>query len=104
MSGLFWLSAIGYDSYTIENPVIRNILLCNPLAYFVNAYRKAIICNCWIWEAPTYPAKDAARMLKAGIHLHPLWENAIMLAELALVVGLGIYNYNRLRKDLPDVL
>ena len=104
MSGLFWLSAIGYDSYRIENPVIRNLLMCNPLAFFVNAYRKAIICKCWVWEAPTYPDSVAEKMLESGIHLHPLWETAIMLAELVLVIGLGIYNYNRLRKDLPDVL
>ena len=104
MSGLFWLSAIGYDSYRIENPVIRNLLMCNTLAFFVNAYRKAIICKCWVWEAPTYPDSVAEKMLESGIHLHPLWETAIMLAELVLVIGLGIYNYNRLRKDLPDVL
>ena len=104
ISGLFWLSAIGYDSYRLENDVIRNILMCNPLAYFVNAYRKALICNCWVWEAPTYPEKQAEAMLNAGIHLHPLWENAIMLAELLIVIGLGVYNYNRLRKELPDVL
>lgn len=104
MSGLFWLSAIGYDSYCLTNPVMRNILLCNPLAYFVNAYRKAIICGCWIWEAPTYPEKVAASMVKQGIHLHPLWENAIFLVEFAVVIILGIYNYNRLRKELPDVL
>lgn len=104
MSGLFWLSAIGYDSYRIENPVIRNLLMCNPLAFFVNAYRKAIICKCWVWEAPTYPDSVAEKMLESGIHLHPLWETAIMLAELVLVIVLGIYNYNRLRKDLPDVL
>ncbi len=104
MSGLFWLSAIGYDSYTLKNETIRNILLFNPLAYFVNAYRKALICNCWFWEAPNYPAKQAEKMLADGIHLHPLWENAILIAEFAFVIILGIYNYNRLRKDLPDVL
>ncbi len=104
MSGLFWLSAIGYDSYRLTNPVMRNILLCNPLAYFVNAYRKAIICGCWIWEAPVYPEKVAQQMVKGGIHLHPLWENAIFIVEFAIVVILGIYNYNRLRKELPDVL
>lgn len=104
MSGLFWLSAIGYDSYRLKNDIIRNILMCNPLAFFVNAYRKAMICNCWIWEAPTYPDKQAKEMLKAGIHLHPLWELAIVLLEMAVVIGLGVYNYNRLRKDLPDVL
>ena len=104
MSGLFWLSAIGYDSYRLKNDIIRNILMCNPLAFFVNAYRKALICNCWIWEAPTYPQAQAKQMIKDGIHLHPLWELAIMLVELGIVIALGVYNYNRLRKDLPDVL
>ena len=97
MSGLFWLSGVCYDSYTIKDDTIRMVLLCNPMTYFSNAYRKALICGKWVWEAPDY----GAGMRYA---LHPLWENAIFLAELALVVILGIYNYNRLRKELPDVL
>ncbi len=97
MSGLFWLSGVCYDSYRIGNETIRLALLFNPMTYFVNAYRKAILCNKWVWEAPSYGAS-----MKYG--LHPLWENAIFLAEFALVVVLGIYNYNRLRKELPDVL
>ena len=107
MSGLFWLSAICYDSYTLKNEVIRTILLFNPLTYFVNAYRKCLVCNCWFWEEPkTYLSDpDAVKMIaKNGITFHPLWENGIFFIEFAIIIGIGIYNYNRLRKDLPDVL
>lgn len=97
MSGLFWLSGVCYDSYTLENEGIRLALLFNPMTYFVNAYRKAIICNKWVWEAPSYTAD-----MKYA--LHPLWENGIFLIEFAVVIIFGIYNYNRLRKELPDVL
>lgn len=97
MSGLFWLSGVCYDSYTLDNEVVRMALLFNPMTYFVNAYRKAILCNKWIWEAPSYDAS-----MKYA--LHPLWENGIFLIEFAVVIIFGIYNYNRLRKDLPDVL
>ncbi len=97
MSGLFWLSGVCYDSYMVKSEAIRMVLLCNPMTYFSNAYRKAILCNKWIWEAPDYGAS-----MKYA--LHPLWENAIFLLELAVVIVFGIYNYNRLRKELPDVL
>ena len=107
MSGLFWLSAICYDSYTLKNEVIRTILLFNPLTYFVNAYRKCLVCNCWFWEEPKTYLSDpnAVKMIaKNGITFHPLWENGIFFIEFAIIIGIGIYNYNRLRKDLPDVL
>ena len=107
MSGLFWLSAICYDSYTLKNEVIRTILLFNPLTYCVNAYRKVLVCNCWFWEEPRTYMNDpeAVKMLaKNHISFHPLWENGIFFIEFAIVIIIGVYNYNRLRKDLPDVL
>lgn len=88
MSGLFWLSGITYNSYTLDNELVRKILIFNPITYFANGYRKALLCNEWFFEG-TY---------------HPLWENGIFFIEFALVVALGIFNYNRLRKEMPDVL
>ena len=88
MSGLFWLSGICFDSESIKNETLRKILLFNPLRYFCNGYRKALIYNQWFFE---------------GFY-KPNYENLIFLCEFVLVVVLGIYNYNRLRKELPDVL
>ncbi len=92
MSGLFWLSGVCYNSYTLDSEVVRTILLFNPMTYFCNAYRKALICDKWFFEG----FKDGP--------VHPLWETGIFLIEFAVIILLGIYNYNRLKKRLPDVL
>lgn len=85
MSGIFWLSGIMYDSYGfVEQPVLNFIMLFNPINFFVNGYR-----NCFLYNRPFFEYKT---------------ELAIFLAEFAVVFFLGIFNYNRLRKKLPDVL
>ncbi len=88
MSGLFWLSGVCFDSYTIDNEFIRKILLFNPMTYFCNGFRKALIYNQWYFE---------------GFY-KPNYENLIFVAEFILVIFLGMFNYNRLKKRLPDVL
>lgn len=84
MSGIFWLTGIVYDTYGIDNPVLRRIMLFNPMTFFANGYRNTFIYHRWFWEYPI--------------------EFYIFLIEFALVIALGIFNYNRLRKRLPDVL
>lgn len=86
MTGLFWLSGIIWDSYDMakNHPIIGKILMFNPITYCVNGYRKAFIYNEWFFEAPT--------------------ETIIFTVELIIIAILGAYNYNRLRKKLPDVL
>ena len=88
MSGLFWLSGVCFDSYSVNDRFIRKALLFNPMTYFSNGYRKALIYNQWFFEG----------------NYHPEYENLIFLCEFVLVIALGIFNYNRLRKRLPDVL
>lgn len=85
MSGVFWLSGIMYDSYSENLPdVIRKIMLFNPVNFFVNGYRNCFLYHRGFWEYKT--------------------ELVIFLAEFAVIFALGIFNYNRLRKKLPDVL
>lgn len=87
MSGFFWLSGIIWDSYSLtgsSGKLIQKILMFNPITYIVNGYRKAFIYNEWFWERP--------------------YETIIFLVELVIFAVIGIYNYNRLRKKLPDVL
>ncbi len=88
MSGLFWLSGVCFDSYSVNDRFIRKALLFNPMTYFSNGYRKALIYDQWFFEG----------------NYHPEYENLIFLCEFVLVIALGIFNYNRLRKRLPDVL
>ena len=88
MSGIFWLSGIIYDSYLSTSADvsiwIKRIMLLNPINFFANGYRNCFLYHRWIWD---YKA-----------------ELFIFLGELLLLVALGIFNYNRLRKKLPDVL
>lgn len=88
MSGLFWISGVCFDSYHIKNTIIQKALLFNPMTYFCNGYRKALIYNQWFFEG----------------YYKPNYENMIFAVEFVLVLLLGVFNYNRLRKSLPDVL
>ncbi len=88
MSGLFWLSGITYNSYTLDSDLLKWVLIANPITFFANGYRKALITHEWFFEGS----------------FHPMWENGIFLLEFAFVIIFGIYNYNRLRKEMPDVL
>ncbi len=83
MSGIFWLSGIMYDSYSLPAP-LDTIMLFNPINFFVNGYR-----NCFLYHR--------------GFYVYTT-ELVIFLAEFVIVFALGIFNYNRLRKKLPDVL
>lgn len=83
MSGVFWLSGIMYDTYSMDSP-LNFIMLFNPINFFVNGYR-----NCFLYHRPFFANKT---------------ELIIFLAEFVVIFALGIFNYNRLRKKLPDVL
>jgi len=85
MSGIFWLTGVIYSSYGFTDiPALNYIMLLNPINFFVNGYRNAFLYNRWFFEYPL--------------------ELAVFGAELLIVIALGIFNYNRLRKTLPDVL
>lgn len=84
MSGVFWLSGIIYNSYEIDIPVVKEFMYINPINFFVNGYR-----NAFIWKRPFYA--DTTELI-------------IFLVEFVVVFVLGVWNYNRLRKRLPDVL
>ena len=88
MSGIFWLSGIIYDSYlSTANDVsiwLKRAMLLNPINFFANGYR-----NCFLYHRGFWEYKQ---------------ELLIFAVELVALIALGIFNYNRLRKKLPDVL
>lgn len=84
MSGVFWLTGVVYDTYGLDSEVLRRVMLFNPMTFFANGYRNAFLYHRWFWEYPS--------------------EFIIFLIEFAVLIALGIFNYNRLRKRLPDVL
>ena len=77
------LMFVMYDSYSFDQP-LKFIMLLNPINFFANGYR-----NCFLYHRPFFLYKT---------------EFCIFMAEFAVVFALGIFNYNRLRKKLPDVL
>ncbi len=83
MSGIFWLSGIMYDSYSFKGG-LKWAMLINPINFFANGYRNAFLYNRGFWVYKT--------------------ELVVFLAELIGITLLGVFNYNRLRKTLPDVL
>lgn len=86
MTGIFWLSGIMYDSYDPKHfgGFVKYIMLANPVNFFVNGYRNTFLIHRGFWVYKT--------------------ELVIFAVELIGITLLGIYNYNRLRKKLPDVL
>ncbi len=83
MSGIFWLTGVIYNSYDLPHPLDK-IMLFNPINFFVNGYRNAFLYNRYFFEFKT--------------------ELVIFLVEFFALFFLGVFNYNRLRKKIPDVL
>ena len=84
MTGIFWLSGIMYNSYDMGSGTLDLVMKLNPINFFANGYRKALLYNQFIWNDPV--------------------EIAIFALEFVFVFVFGMYNYNRLRKRIPDVL
>ncbi len=81
---LFWLSGIMYDANSISQPIIRKVLLFNPVTIIANGYRNIFIYKQWFWESSV--------------------EMRNYFIMLALIFVLAIWAYRKLKKDIPDVL
>lgn len=84
MSGIFWVSGVIYSSYDFTSGFLKYLMLLNPINFFANGYRNTFLYERWFFEYPL--------------------ELIIFSIEFVVVFALGIFNYNRLRKRLPDVL
>ncbi|MBR2716081.1 MAG: ABC transporter permease [Ruminococcus sp.] len=84
MSGIFWVSGVIYSSYDFTSGFLKYLMLLNPINFFANGYRNTFLYERWFYEYPL--------------------ELIIFGIEFLVVLALGIFNYNRLRKRLPDVL
>ena len=94
---LFWVSGTLFDTYALENPILRIVMYFNPITYFINGYRKTFLYGEWFWQQSTSLA-DGHNITSA------LWENVIFFAELIAIILLGAWNYNRTRKKIADIL
>ncbi len=84
VTALFWMSGILYDASSIDNTVIRNVLLFNPVTIVVNGYRNAFIKQVWFWE-------DGQQLANYCI-------------VLLVMTMLAVWAYKKLKKEIPDVL
>ncbi|MGN0621869.1 MAG: ABC transporter permease [Porcipelethomonas sp.] len=86
MTGLFWFSGVFWDTYDIDNPVLRKIMYFNPINYFINGYRKSLLYDISIFDS-NYTT-----------------ETVVFFAEFILIIFIGSHYYKKLRKTLPDIL
>ena len=84
VTALFWMSGILYDATTIDNDIIRKVLLFNPVTIAANGYRDIFINHVWFWE-----------------NWSPIINFAIVYAIMQL---LAVWIYKKLKKDIPDIL
>lgn len=81
---LFWGSGIMYDVNTINNSVIKSILLINPITVIVNGFRKVFIYKEWFWE-DTYSI-------------------VVLCITFLIMLSLAVFCYKKLERDIVDIL
>jgi teichoic acid transport system permease protein len=81
---IFWLSGIFFDVRGMSNPIIRTLLLFNPVTYMIEGYRDVFIYKMWIWEKPK--------------------EFLGFMVVLVFMVSIATWAFRRLYKEIPDVL
>ena len=84
ITAIFWLSGIIWDPYSLQEGLLKKMILLNPVTYFVNGYRNTFIYHKWFFETP--------------------YETIGFCIILILVIVSGSLVYNRLRKRILDVL
>lgn len=81
---LFWVSGIIWNIHYLHAAWIKEVLLYNPITFFVEGYRNAILYKTWMWDSPK-----------------PL---IIFGCMLIIMMGLAALSYRRTRKELGDLL
>lgn len=81
---IFWLSGIIYNAETLNIVWIQNVLLFNPVTFFVTAFRDALYSKTWIWDDP----------LVLGVFG--------LVFIVTLVVTLAVYKH--FHEEVPDVI
>jgi len=81
---IFWISGIMWDVNRVNNPLLAKILLFNPVTFIANGYRNVFIYKRWFFQDP-----------------FALFAFAVVLV---VMFGLSLYTFNRLRRDIADVL
>ncbi len=81
---LFWLSGIMYDVHSIDNDVIRHIMLLNPITVIVNGFRNSFIYKEWFWE-------NSKELIG-------------FFAVTVVLLALTVFVYKKLNREVVDIL
>ncbi|HET7630043.1 MAG TPA: hypothetical protein VFK03_01585, partial [Candidatus Saccharimonadales bacterium] len=81
---LFWMSGIIWSLDTIQNHVVHVIFMFNPITFFANGYRQALLSQGWFFDEPE-------RLAAFGV---------VML----VMIGLAYVTFKRARKEIVDAL
>jgi teichoic acid transport system permease protein len=84
VTAVFWLSGILFDVRMINTQWIRTVLMFNPVTFFAEGYRDVFLYKVWIWDQP--------QKLLA------------FFCTFVVMVTLAMWSYNKLHKEIPDVL
>ncbi len=81
---VFWLSAILWNVDTIDIPWLKELLKLNPVTYIVNGFRNCFINQKWFFE--------------------DLYTTIAFVIILLIISLLGLWSYEKLRKEIPDII
>lgn len=81
---LFWVSGIIYDVSALNIAWIQAVLAFNPVTFFVEAHRAALVGNQWLWERPEL-----------------LWPFALVFG---VTLAVAVLAQRRARQEVADVL
>jgi len=82
-TAMFWISGVYFRIDSLDNAVVRRILLLNPMALILRGYRNSLIYGRWFWENS---------------------EILVLVVELLLLTFLACWAYKRFYRELPDFI
>lgn len=83
-TAIFWLSGVIWDVTTIKISWVRKILWFNPVTYLINGYRNCFINKIYFWEQPQ--------------------QLIAFIISMIVLMLLAVMCYQKLKKEIPDVL
>jgi teichoic acid transport system permease protein len=84
VTAIFWMSGVMWDPQQVNIEWLRRLLLFNPVTFIASGYRNVFIYKRWFYE-------DTFALFAFGLMLTGM-------------IGLAIYTYEKLRREIADVL
>jgi teichoic acid transport system permease protein len=84
VTAIFWVSGIMWDVNKINIPWLGKLLLFNPVTFIATGFRNVFIYKKWFFQ-------DSFALMA-------------FLVVLAVMAGLALFTFHRLRRDIADVL